>query len=361
MKIIKKLLEYAIVILVFLYIVNRINLTKIENVLSTFNIKIPVNDVEISYRVLSPLSPAIYNYEDSIVKVTVSSLKPVSGTINVEFTGITLPYEQSFLVTGRKEFNIKPVLLPQVDEIFKEAKDVQFKIEVKDPSGKRLYVKSEKVRMLSRNDMIWKLSDGSDLSPLITSWVTPENAEVRKLLRMAVDYLDRYKLSDTKKTGAKYTLKAIAGYVNQTNVKKQDLIFAQMAAIFDAMKDGYKIRYVSDIETGRSDNSQSIKFPEEVLKLRSGLCIETVVTMASACEAAGMNPVILINENHAILGVETSPGSNEYVFWETTDLTESSQKAYQDGVKFYNSNKNNKNLRIIDIKKARDQGIKPLG
>lgn len=361
MKIIKKLIEYAIVIIVFTFISNRINFARINEVLKIANIKLPYRNIEVNYSLTSPLSPAIYNYENSVVKVNISSAKPVSGRIKVEFTGLTSPYEQSFDIVGSREFSIKPVLLPQAEEYLRKARDIQFRIEVKDNQGKVIKVSSEKIRFLSKNDMIWTLSDGSDLSYLIASWVTPENAEVRKLLRSAVDYLPRYRLQDKNSNGNRYVLNAISGYNScPDNIRKEEFTLAQISAIFDALKEGYKVRYVSDVETGRSDKAQSIKFPEDVLKQKSGLCIETVATMASACESAGMNAIIIISSNHSVLGVESYPGSGKYIYWETTDLTSDSSKAYRDGVEFYNKNKNSKDLKIVDIKKARQMGIKPI-
>jgi len=71
--------------------------------------------------------------------------------------------------------------------------------------------------------------------------------------------------------------------------------------------------------------SQHILLPEEVLQKRSGLCIETSLTVASALQSAGMHAFLVLPTGHAQVAVEIwndgSEGTGEYFLIETTALS----------------------------------------
>ena len=69
-----------------------------------------------------------------------------------------------------------------------------------------------------------------------------------------------------------------------------------------------------------SGSHQHVLFPEDVLKQKGGLCIETTLVVASALQSADMHAFIVLPPGHAQVAVETWEGSGEYFLIETTAL-----------------------------------------
>jgi hypothetical protein len=68
------------------------------------------------------------------------------------------------------------------------------------------------------------------------------------------------------------------------------------------------------------DATQHILLPEQVVSLKSGLCIETSLLMASALQSANLNAYLVLPDGHAQVAVELEDGSGEYYLIETTSL-----------------------------------------
>jgi len=98
----------------------------------------------------------------------------------------------------------------------------------------------------------------------------------------------------------------------------------------------------------------------------SANCIDGTVLFASAIEAMGMNPLIVIIPGHAFVGWKISPNSEEMEFLETTMIdTNSFEDALQRGAKEYQGEIDNGNFEtnmseIIDISELRKVGITPM-
>ena len=65
---------------------------------------------------------------------------------------------------------------------------------------------------------------------------------------------------------------------------------------------------------------QRVQLPDDTLSSKSGVCIETSLTIASALQAAGMNVFLVFPPGHAQVAVELWPNSGEYYLIETTIL-----------------------------------------
>jgi hypothetical protein len=77
------------------------------------------------------------------------------------------------------------------------------------------------------------------------------------------------------------------------------------------------IRY-SEPPASWADVGQQVRTPGEVLDGRVGTCLDTVVTLAAACEQAGIRPLLWIVEGHAFLGYWRAERSAETAA--TTDV-----------------------------------------
>jgi len=155
----------------------------------------------------------------------------------------------------------------------------------------------------------------------------------------------------------------IVGYQSIGGLSASDISFYQTAAIFETLRNTYYVRYnATPVTTSGNGAQQRIALPEDVIQQGSGLCIETAVTMASAIEATGMHPMLLILPGHAQVAVETWKDSGEYYLIETTALTEPNW----DNIIFYLTKEEwvnylaNNQVIVIDVELARKDGIKPM-
>lgn len=143
----------------------------------------------------------------------------------------------------------------------------------------------------------------------------------------------------------------------ETPLSQKEIVELQAKAIYETIKQN-GMNYVNTTVSFAPGNSQRVKRPSDTIKLKGGNCIDGSVLFASCFEAIGFEPLIVIIPGHAFVGVRTWVDSNNYIFIETTAVgTSNFDKALipQDVFSEYKEG-----LKFIDIKKARELGIKPL-
>ena len=214
-----------------------------------------------------------------------------------------------------------------------------------------IYEETKNVKIRPADDMIWSMSYPWDMCELIAAWVTPNDEKVESILTIAKDRLYNHTL---------------AGY-NSHNVMKE------IREIFNAVRN-YKISYVdSRISFGKIGETERVRLPKESISQKSANCIDGAVLFASLFENIGLEPLIVVTPEHAFVGVRTTPNSNEALYIETTivgrsywesirDFQNTFDAAVEQGINnYYRAVQNGPaNFRIIDIKKARSEGIYPL-
>jgi len=216
---------------------------------------------------------------------------------------------------------------------------------------KIIFEETRNLKVRSADEMIWSMYTPYDFASLIAAWVTPNDEAVEKILSNAKEKLFERSLS---------------GY------QSSDII-SQVKAIFNAVKNA-KVSYVnSTMSFGKVGVTQRVRLPRESISQKSANCIDGAVLFASLFENIGLQPVIVLIPGHAFVGVRLASNSKETLFIETTmvgrnilnsilSLTTTFDAAVQKGnEEFNNASKNNpRELRVIDIKQAREKGIYPL-
>lgn len=303
------------------------------------------SNIEVTWESPEKIPTAFYtNPHEKLITFKLKADQPTQVTISVEIPKIT-EKETRQVEIGPEETTeeFKPPILTSAYGPLDKAQDKNINIKVVDEQGNEIVNTSQKITLLSRNDMIWVSEDGTNNQKYIAHWVTPDNKEVKELVRVAAEYNQQFCDSH-----------AMVGYQGG-----ETLVLCQLASIFAAMRDHYQIAYISSPESYTTSNAQSIKLPEEVIMENSGLCIETVVTVAAALENLGMEPVIILIPGHAWVAVRTAPGSPNYFHLETTML----DAPVLDALTFAEENwaQNSGNATVIDIKEAREDGILPFG
>jgi hypothetical protein len=110
---------------------------------------------------------------------------------------------------------------------------------------------------------------------------------------------------------------------------------------------------------------QHLKYGRDVLRTKSGTCVNTSILYASACEAAGLHPTIILIPGHAFPAVRL-PQSGRMVFVESTFCgggTPATSKSFTEAVNFafkeYQDAIRGGLLIQVDIHQQRQAGVTP--
>ncbi len=216
---------------------------------------------------------------------------------------------------------------------------------------KIVFEETRNIKVRSADEMIWSLNSLYDTESLIAAWVTPNDDMVETILSNAKEKLFN---------------KMLSGY------QSSDVV-SQVKAIFNAVRNA-KVSYVSStMSFGTVGFTQRVRLPRESILQKSANCIDGAVLFASLFENIGLQPLIVLVPGHAFVGVRLAPNSRESLFIETTmvgrnimnsilTLTTTFDAAVQKGNEEFNNylKTNPREVRIIDIKEARQKGIYPL-
>lgn len=217
-------------------------------------------------------------------------------------------------------------------------------VNVNDSAGAVVYQETLPIRLRSVDDLFW----GRDFeyAPFIASWVTPHDSAVEKILGAAKEFMPGRRLP---------------GYETGNPATQEWFTIQQAKAIYRALQ-VHGISYVKSSMTlgGHEDVSERVRMPAESLEQTSANCIDGVVVYAALFENLGMEPVILLVPGHAYVGVRVAPGSEKYLYIETSltgrtsfDLAVAS--AGRSMARF----KPSQFIRV-DVRLARQDGIYPM-
>jgi len=146
---------------------------------------------------------------------------------------------------------------------------------------------------------------GHTASELISAFVTP-NAELVASVRSVA--------SDILKEWGKDS--ALDGYQGNSRTK----VLNTVAAVYGALE-RLNINYVNP-PASFEEKGQRIRFPDSVLSMKEGTCIDLSVLFASVLESIGINPMMVFTKGHAFIGAwlvdDTFP---EILTFEPSSLT----------------------------------------
>jgi very-short-patch-repair endonuclease len=215
------------------------------------------------------------------------------------------------------------------------------------------------VELLAKNQ--W---GGSGSMPeLLPAFCMPNDPAVDKVLKAASDVLRRA----GKESG-------IDGYKSKSRTRTWELASAIWSAI-GGLGIGYSYPPASfDVE------GQKIRTPGAIMEGRLATCLDTSMLFASALEQAGLNPLVLLSEGHASVGVWLQPQEfsqlttdeaaavrkrvelQELLVFETTLVTQSPLPPFSAAVEAAKKKLSDEEFRMaVDIRRARMRKIKPLG
>ncbi len=277
--------------------------------------------------------------------VTVKVLSEIKEFTDQAVDTVKIPAGQSLKVEQT------PIMKPGVRARLNEGQVAAFYYKVTSLQNGReslIVEKSVNVEMMSKRDLVVAIVDENgdlvaDFREYVVAWVTPASPSVEALLRQAAEFVPG---------------EAIFGYQGD-----EQGVLAQLAAVYKVINDVYQVRYVNTpVSLARTDRTfvQRIRLPAETIAQKAGNCIETTALYASAIEAMDMNPLIILVPGHAFVACETSEGSHQYIFIETTVL--GSGRTFDDALAMGQQNwvKYQGKTMLIDVRHWRSKGIKPM-
>lgn len=240
------------------------------------------------------------------------------------------------------------------------SRQAQLRIQV-DAAGEKVVERIVELNLLPPSH--W---GGVNAAPeLLAAFVRPTDPSVDVILREASGKLAAAGRDD-----------AVDGYSKKTKARAWEIADAVWAALVS-----HSIAYVLPPKSFER-SGQQIRGPSEILSRKVGTCLDLTLLYASCLEQAGLNPVLVLTEGHAFVGVwlvdedfsslviddpqmlRKRVQLEEMVLVETTVLTGSNparfKQAVDVGAKLVAEDATSTFELAIDVKRARSAKIRPL-
>lgn len=206
--------------------------------------------------------------------------------------------------------------------------------------------------------------DGSQVSTqYLASFVLPNDSYVKTILKNADDIL----VNDGPDC-------SFSGYQSGN----KNYVLKECAAIYYALlkeQISYSMPKPSFEITG-----QKVRLPGEIEKTKFATCLDSSLLFSALLELAGLNPLVILIDGHAYLGlwlsdenypsvliddkayIENKVKANELILIESTFVTNKAKPSFEEALERgkHNLNAKTKMFTAIDIRSARASQIKPL-
>jgi hypothetical protein len=284
--------------------------------------------------------------------VTVKVVNRNAQTERVRVTTVVEGYSAMSVTTleaksseqANPEVSHLPTFFPAALDKITELTKATVRVAVTDPDGTVIGEDTFPVTLLARTTAVLHIRDPAtgtlrDLSPYLGAWVTPNAPAVMEVLREAA----------TLAGG-----RGIVGYRGGPNA-----VESQVRAVFDALA-ARKVTYVNSIigfgaEVGES--IQRVRLPSEALENMSANCLDGTVLVASLLEAASLNPGIALVPGHALLAWESTEGSAEWSYLETTWI---GWRPFEEAHRFGEEQAEERTPTVLSLARLRADGITPM-
>ncbi len=217
---------------------------------------------------------------------------------------------------------------------------------------------SHPVEILARNQ--W--GGCGSMPELLAAFCMPNDPAVDRILKSASDVLRRAGKSAD-----------IDGYESKSRTRTWELASAIWSAVA-GLELSYALPPASFEQVG-----QKVRTPSAILERRVGTCLDTALLFASVLEQASLNPLIVLTEGHAFVGVWLQPQEfsqlltedagtvrkrielQELLVFETTLITHSPVPGFSQAVENGKRKVTDEDFNmVVDIRRARMQRIRPL-
>ncbi len=313
-------------------------------------------DALVTWSPPSDLYTAFYVNQPRLLTLRYRSPGPQTLRITISIPGFT--QEQTREVQAASAFqqlDFKPPLLAgALDSLVSPGqRDGQVRLQVHGDGG--TCTVTAPLKLKSPRLIHWfNAATGTDYSPYLAGWVTPDVQAVATFVGRASERLAQRPADYPGTSG-------LTGYLGQPSA---DAVRGQVDALFDTLAGAYHVRYAEDNVPYATDAVQRIQLPSDILgsPAPTGMCVETTVTLASAVERLGMHPYIMLVPGHAFLGVALGPDSAAPIeYWETSLLNgQSGAQANAFGDQEYRRAVATNSPGVVDVAYERGLGVLPI-
>lgn len=231
-----------------------------------------------------------------------------------------------------------------------------------DEGGATLAAVAQPVELLAHNQ--W--GGIGAMAELLPAFVMPNDPAVDRVLKGASDVLRRAGKPD-----------AIDGY----NSGKRERVWELTSAIWSAVA-GLRLSYALP-PASFEQVGQKVRTPSQILDGRLATCLDTALLFAAALEQASLNPLLVITEGHAFVGLWLQPVEfaalltdeaaalrrrfdlDDLVVFETTLATHNPPASFSQAMaaarRQIDEHAPTPFQMAVDIRRARMQKIRPLG
>ena len=257
----------------------------------------------------SAFYPYYYATNTPVFIVEYSSTTAMTLSVSMAIADVTSTETRSVPATSVvQQLHFTPPLLNGALNALTQEKPTLLHVLVTDINKRAIYYKND-IPLVFHSRWLMQWTKENRLR--IAAWVTPNARPIDELVTQATKYVKNQPPP------------APAGMIGYTGASPRQVV-DQVDAIYDTLR-SYGMHYVnatvpytgvdtSDVAT------EYVKLPAEVLKQRSGMCIELTVVLASAVERIGLHTEIVIIPGHAFLGVATRADSSHFEYWDAVDM-----------------------------------------
>ena len=321
--------------------------------------------------VYEPYPLAFYNvfYEQGLPDITFELNNTGEIPLTIRLSAEYLGYSYNSISTvdlapgESKVVNMTISLMPEkIEQIKTKTKfALHYKIEYEKDGQWKTFDEDTKMIDVYPVDtaVLWMQDSSGEWYPLyeyLAVFVTPKSDAVQELLAKAIDYHPYHSLVGYQCNGCNS-----AEWEENTN--------EQVKAIYDALKYEYHVRYLSMTTAfgSETDIVQRVNLPDETLRLGTANCLDGTLLFASALEAIGINPYIVILPGHAFVAWDIREDGRFTEALETTligyaDFEEALDEGNRELDEHWSdlTDGDYTNGEMISIKEAREVGILPL-
>lgn len=305
-------------------------------------------DVSVSLRdnVGDPIVPAFarsteyHGYEMATIIIGNLDSSVFEGMISLEVVGWSNKTFAPIVVpaNGAISVSLSPPLSSDAYENL-DSEPVAYQLVITDKQGQEVYKNSYRSTLAPVNTMVW----GDSWDDLIAAWDTPNSPEVHELVVDAAAYTP---------------WESITGYQEIPGYSHSDITYYHLKAVYDALK-ARNMKYVN--APFALDGAQTVYTPSQSLAVNGGNCIDGSMVFASALTSMGMNPLIVLTNDHAFVCVQEWYGSSYVQCVETTVVsTHRFEDAYARGREKFEQAQSRSDFKVIDVNGVIQDGVSPL-
>lgn len=258
-----------------------------------------------------------------------------------------------------RDLNLNAAYLQQLSEAVRAS--VVFRVSEDREGAPVLTERRLPIDVLARSE--W--GGGGAQPELLAAFVTPNDPAINRVLKRASEVLARAGKRD-----------ALDGYQAQSRTRAYELASAIWSGVA-----GLKLTYAEPPASFEAQG-QKVRTPSMLVEAGLATCLDTVLLFAAALEQAGLYPVLVLVEGHALAGVWLQPQEfatllvedasvlrkrlalQELVLFETTLATGGSPstfaRAVEAGERRIAEEREAEFRFALDVRRARLQRIRPL-